>query len=356
MRSRRRREATVVKAETFRPTRRSAIAGAACLLAGSAEAGRSAGGLLLVTHPAFALHDPGPGNPERPARMRAIDEALSGPEFRAILREEAPLRRDAEEAILRVHSRAYLDTIRATAADPSRLPAHFDADTVVSSGTWEAALRAVGGGMHAVDAVMGARADVRSAFCQVRPPGHHAGRETAMGFCLFNTAAVSAFHARARHAAERVAVVDFDVHHGNGTQAAFYQDADLFYGSTHRMPWFPGTGSASETGVGNIWNAPLAAGDDGVPFRDSWSRRILPALDAFRPDLIIISAGFDAHTGDPLGGLRLGEDDFEWVTREIAEVAHRRCSGRIVSLLEGGYVLDALARSTAAHVRGLATA
>ncbi|MBE7202042.1 MAG: histone deacetylase family protein [Parafilimonas terrae] len=288
--------------------------------------------------------------------MRAIDEALSGPDFRAILREEAPLRRDGEEAILRVHSRPYLDALRAAASDTARLPAHLDADTVISPGTWEAALRAVGAGMHAVDAVMGAQTDVRRAFCQVRPPGHHAGRETAMGFCLFNTPAVTALHARARHGAERVAVVDFDVHHGNGTQAAFWQDTNLFYGSTHRMPWFPGTGAASETGVGNICNVPLAAGDDRGPFRDGWSRRILPALDAFRPDLVIISAGFDAHVGDPLGGLRLGEADFEWVTREIAEVAHRRCGGRIVSLLEGGYVLDALARSTAAHVRGLAAA
>ncbi|UMY18803.1 histone deacetylase family protein [Methylobacterium organophilum] len=314
----------------------------------------STGHTLLVTHSTFARHETGLGNPERPSRMRAIDEALAGPDFTGLRREEAPLRDDAEAAILRAHARAHLDRVRAAAASASAGPVHLDADTVVSAGAWEAALRAVGAGLRAVDAVLDRGSGVANAFCQVRPPGHHAERERAMGFCLFNATAIAALHAKATHGAERVAVVDFDVHHGNGTQAIFWSTPNLFYGSTHRMPWFPGTGAASETGVGNVWNAPLAEGDGSKTFRAAWTGRILPALDAFRPDLVLVSAGFDAHEGDPLGGLQLGEDDFAWVTSQIAEVAHRRCGGRIVSMLEGGYVLDALARSTAAHVRALA--
>nr|WP_244749132.1 histone deacetylase family protein [Methylobacterium indicum] len=307
-----------------------------------------------MTHPAFAGHEASPGNPERPARMRAVDDALTGPDFAALRREGAPMREDVEAAILRVHSAAHLQRMRVAAEESRAGPVHLDPDTVVSAGTWEAAMRAVGAGLRAVDAVMDRCSGVSNAFCQVRPPGHHAGRETAMGFCLFNAVAIAALHAKARHGAERVAVVDFDVHHGNGTQAIFLSDRDVFYGSTHRMPWFPGTGAASETGVGNVCNAPLGEGDDGGPFRAAWTGRILPALDEFRPDLILVSAGFDAHEGDPLGGLRLVEDDFAWVTRAIAAVAHSRCGGRIVSLLEGGYVLNALGRSSAAHVRVLA--
>ncbi|MEN3230270.1 histone deacetylase family protein [Methylorubrum rhodesianum] len=339
------------------PTRRGFVTGSTALglTAGSARpAVLATGRTLLITHPAFAGHETGLGNPERPARMRAVDQALSAQDFAALKREEAPMRDDAETAILRVHSPAHLDRIRAAAAGTHAEPTHLDPDTVVSAGTWEAAMRAVGAGLRAVDAVMDRDSGVANAFCQVRPPGHHAGRETAMGFCLFNAVAIAARHARVRHWAERVAVVDFDVHHGNGTQEVFRSDHNLFYGSTHRMPWFPGTGAASETGVGNVWNAPLREGDDGGPFRAAWTGRILPALDAFRPDLVLVSAGFDAHEGDPLGGLRLVEDDFAWVTSRIAEVAHRHCGGRIVSMLEGGYVLDALARSSAAHVRALA--
>ncbi|WP_336488433.1 histone deacetylase family protein [Methylobacterium nigriterrae] len=339
-------------------TRRALVAGLAGLTTAAPGRGaaRAVGGTLLITHPAFARHETGAGHPERPARMRAVDEALAAPDFASLRREEAPLRGDVEEAILRAHSPAHLERVRtlgAVAADP---PIHLDRDTVLSAGTWEAALRAVGAGLRAVDAVAEPGSGIRNAFCQVRPPGHHAGRERAMGFCLFNAAAIAALHARARHGMERVAVVDFDVHHGNGTQGLFWLDPDLFYGSSHRMPWFPGTGAASETGVGNVWNAPLEAGDDGGPFREAWSRRLLPALDAFRPDLILISAGFDAHAGDPLGGLRLREADFDGVTREIAAVAQRRCDGRIVSFLEGGYSLDALGRSAAAHLRALASA
>ncbi|AWN40188.1 histone deacetylase family protein [Methylobacterium durans] len=334
-------------------TRRVLLAGAASLASGTglaapAEPGRT----MLVTHAAFAAHETGPSHPERPARMRALDEVLAGPSFAGLRREAAPLREDAEAAILRAHAPAHLAAIRALAADPGGLPARIGPDTVVSAGTWEAALRAVGAGLRAVDAVCEG-GSVRNAFCQVRPPGHHAERARAMGFCLFDTAAVAALHARARHGARRVAVVDFDVHHGNGTQDIFWSDPDLFYASTHRMPWFPGTGAASERGVGNIWNAPLKEGDGAAPFRAAWAQHLLPALDAFRPDLIVVSAGFDAHEGDPLGGLRLQAADFGWITAAIAEVAERCCGGRIVSLLEGGYRLDALAASGAAHVRAL---
>jgi len=212
-------------------------------------------------------------------------------------------------------------------------------------------LRATGAATRAVDQVMAGAAD--NAFCAVRPPGHHAEPSRAMGFCLFNCIGVAALHARAVHGASRVAVVDFDVHHGNGTQAAFWNDKDLFYGSTHQMPLFPGTGAKDETGVGNIWNAPLAPGDDGEDFRSAFSTRIMPALNAFAPDFVLVSAGFDAHVRDPLAQLRLKEDDFAWVTETLLAAAAKHSGGRLVSILEGGYDLDALASSTAVHVRTL---
>jgi len=201
--------------------------------------------------------------------------------------------------------------------------------------------------------VMDPVSGIGNAFCQVRPPGHHAGRDRAMGFCFFSTAAIAALYARARYHARRVAVVDFDVHHGNGTQEIFWADPDLFYGSTHQMPLFPGTGAASEQGVGNVWNAPLRVGDGGAAFRAAFGGCILPALERFGPDLVLVSAGFDAHRDDPLAGLRLLEPDFAWATDRIVDVARRCCGGRVVSLLEGGYALDALARSTAVHVEAL---
>jgi len=305
---------------------------------------------LLVTHPAFVRHDTGLGHPERPDRMRAIDKVLAHDLFRDLKREEAPLREDAREHIERVHSIAYFETIRAGAEHLDHLT-HLDMDTVVSPGSWEAALRAVGAGLHAVDAVMEGRA--ANAFCQVRPPGHHAESNVAMGFCLFSNAAIAAHYARARHGAERVAVVDFDVHHGNGTQEIFWSDRDLFYGSTHEMPLFPGTGALSERGVGNVWNAPLRAGDGGERFREAFESRILPALHNFGPDVVLISAGFDAHQADPLGNLRLVEADYMWATEHIAAAAKRHANGRIVSMLEGGYDLTALAKSVAVHVRTL---
>jgi acetoin utilization deacetylase AcuC-like enzyme len=222
---------------------------------------------------------------------------------------------------------------------------------VMGPHTLEAAMRAVGAATFGVDAVFEGKAD--NVFCAMRPPGHHAEHNRAMGFCFFNQAAIAAHHARKRHGAERVAVVDFDVHHGNGTQDIFWSDADLFYGSTHQMPLYPGSGAHSETGVGNIFNAPLRAGDGGVEFRAAMERVILPALSTFSPDLIIISAGFDAHERDPLGSLQLTEEDFSWITLKLMEVADQFCGGRVVSVLEGGYDLQGLAGSVGVHVHAL---
>jgi acetoin utilization deacetylase AcuC-like enzyme len=302
---------------------------------------------LLLTHPACLLHDTGYGHPERADRLRAIDDALAAPAFKPLKREEAPLADLA--AIERLHPQAHVEMVRA--AIPARDHAWLDPDTVVSPGSWEAALRATGATIYAVDQVMAGKAD--NAFCAVRPPGHHAEPSRAMGFCLFNSVAVAALHARAKHGAKRVAVVDFDVHHGNGTQAAFWTDKDLFYGSTHQMPLFPGTGALDETGVGNICNAPLKPGDDGEDFRAAWEGRILPALDAFAPDFLLVSAGFDAHLKDPLAQLRLVEADFGWITERLLEAAAKHTGGKLVSTLEGGYDLDALATSTAVHVETL---
>jgi len=302
---------------------------------------------LLLTHPACLAHDTGFGHPEQPARLRAIERALAAKDFSGLKREKAPLAELA--AIERLHPEAYVAKVKA--GIPKELHNSLDPDTVVSPGSWEAVLRATGAATRAVDQVMAGAAD--NAFCAVRPPGHHAEPSRAMGFCLFNCIGVAALHARAVHGASRVAVVDFDVHHGNGTQAAFWHDKDLFYGSTHQMPLFPGTGAKDETGVGNIWNAPLAPGDDGEDFRSAFSTRIMPALNAFAPDFVLVSAGFDAHVRDPLAQLRLQEDDFAWVTETLLEAAAKHSGGRLVSVLEGGYDLDALASSTAVHVRTL---
>jgi len=306
---------------------------------------------LLFTHPAFLAHDTGPGHPERPDRMRAIDKVLSHEIFARLVRKEAPLRDDVEERILLAHSEKHLAGMRGIAEAALKGPRHIDGDTVVSEGTWEAALRAVGAGLAAVDAVV--EGSAANAFCQVRPPGHHAEAGRAMGFCLFSNAAIAGLYARRKHGAERIAVVDFDVHHGNGTQDIFRSDKDLFYGSTHEMPLFPGTGAATERGVGNITNVPLRAGDGGERFREAFESRILPALHNFGPDIVIISAGFDAHEDDPLANLRLVEADYLWATEKLADAANRHCNGRIVSMLEGGYDLTALARSVAVHVKAL---
>jgi len=302
---------------------------------------------LFLTHPACLQHDTGFGHPERADRLRAIQHALEDERFHYLAREQAPL---ADIAVIeRVHPRSYVEGVRA--AIPKHDHNWLDPDTIVSPGSWEAALRAAGAVVHAVDQVMAGSA--KNAFCAVRPPGHHAEPARAMGFCLFNNVAVGALHARAAHGAKRVAVIDFDVHHGNGTQKAFWSDEDLFYGSTHQMPLFPGTGAAEEIGVGNICNAPLKPGDGGDEFRHAYETRILPALDAFAPDFLLVSAGFDAHINDPLAQIRLLEGDFAWVTEKLLEAAQKHTGGKLVSTLEGGYDLDALARSTAVHVATL---
>jgi acetoin utilization deacetylase AcuC-like enzyme len=302
---------------------------------------------LLITHPACLQHDTGFGHPERADRLRAIESTLEQERFHYLVRELAPLADLA--AIERLHPPAYVEMVRA--AIPKRDHNWLDPDTLVSPGSFDAVLRAVGAAIYAVDQVMAGHAD--NAFCAVRPPGHHAEPARAMGFCLFNTVAVAALHARAAHGAERVAVVDFDVHHGNGTQAAFWSDKDLFYGSTHQMPLFPGTGALGETGVGNIFNAPLKPGDDGDDFREAMLSRVLPALHDFAPDFLLVSAGFDAHVRDPLAQLRLVEADFVWITEKLLEVAAKHTGGKLVSTLEGGYDLDVLASSTSVHVASL---
>jgi acetoin utilization deacetylase AcuC-like enzyme len=286
--------------------------------------------------------------------MRAISKFLGTDVFSNLTRGEAPLRADDETYIVLAHSRAHLEQMREAAATLHSGQRHIDGDTIASPGTWEAARRAVGAGLEAVDAVFSRRAD--NAFCQVRPPGHHAEGNQAMGFCFFNNVAIAAHYARAKHGAERVAVVDFDVHHGNGTQEIFWSDKNLFYGSTHQMPLYPGTGALGETGVGNIFNAPLRAGDGREPFEAAFRERILTPLHNFGPDLVIISAGFDAHQRDPIGGLELVEADYRWATEQIADQARRHAGGRVVSMLEGGYDLTGLARSVAVHVETLMNA
>jgi acetoin utilization deacetylase AcuC-like enzyme len=303
---------------------------------------------ILYTHPACAEHDMGPMHPESPARLKAILEALNAGEFDALERREAPA---AEiDQIARVHPRSYVERI--LAAVPESGFVQLDPDTAVCPRSGEAALRAAGAVCAAVDDVMAGKAG--NAFCAVRPPGHHAEPSRSMGFCLFNNVAVGAEQARAVHGLDRVAVVDFDVHHGNGTQAMFWDDENLFYASTHQSPHYPGTGNAGERGVaGNIVNAPLPPDTGSAGFRQAMLGVILPALAEFGPEFLLVSAGFDAHAADPLASLELNEEDFAWATRELMNIANVHCGGRLVSTLEGGYDLAALARSTAAHVRTL---
>jgi len=301
----------------------------------------------LFTHPACLEHDPGRHHPESPARLRAVLAALDDPEFAGIERREAPEATLGD--LLRVHSRRHVERI--LSAIPRSGHVGIDADTVLSPASGAAALRAAGAVIAAVDAVIAEEAD--NAFCAVRPPGHHAEPERAMGFCLFNNAAIGAMRAREVHRLARVAVIDFDVHHGNGTQATFENDAGLFYASTHQSPLYPGTGAANETGVGNIVNVPLRPMSGSSQFRFAMTQQILPALDQFRPELVLASAGFDAHRNDPLAQLLLDESDYVWVTEKLLEIAYRHAKGRLVSTLEGGYDLAALGESAAAHVRVL---
>jgi acetoin utilization deacetylase AcuC-like enzyme len=308
---------------------------------------------LLITHPCFLDHDTGLGHPERPDRMRAIDKVLTHELFASLKREAAPLRDDVEDCIALAHPRDYIAWIKSVRPAQGAEPVRLDPDTVLSSKSWEPALRAVGAGLAAVDAVFDPRSGVKNVFAQVRPCGHHAERERAMGFCIFNNVAIAGLYARKKHGAERIAVVDFDVHHGNGTQDIFWNDKDLYFASTHQMPLYPGTGALNETGVGNVWNAPLRPGDGGETFREAFAARILPSLARFGPDLVLVSAGFDAHQDDPLANLRLLEPDFAWATARIAEIAEKHARGRLVSMLEGGYNLAALAKSVGVHVRAL---
>jgi acetoin utilization deacetylase AcuC-like enzyme len=303
---------------------------------------------LLITHPACLEHLTSPGHPERPDRLRAVARALAGDRFNTLTRTEAPAA--AFETIARCHPMDYIEALRD--ATPKEGVVHLDADTAMSPGSFEAALRAAGGAVHAVDAVMTGKA--ANAFVATRPPGHHAETTRPMGFCLFNNVAIAARHAQKSHGAGRVAIVDFDVHHGNGSQEIFWSDPTVMYCSTHQMPLYPGTGAASERGEHeNIVNAPLRAGDGGPEFQRAFETGILPRLGAFGPEMVLISAGFDAHARDPLANLNLLEADFDWATRKIMEVADASARGRVVSVLEGGYDLEGLANSAAAHVAAL---
>jgi acetoin utilization deacetylase AcuC-like enzyme len=303
---------------------------------------------LLITHPACLDHLTPAGHPERPDRLRAIDRALEHERFQTLARVAAPSA--SLDTIALCHPMQYVTAIRE--ATPKEGLIGLDADTTMSPGSFEAALRAVGGVVHAVDEVMAGKA--KNAFVATRPPGHHAETARPMGFCFFNSAAIAARHAQKNHGIERAAVVDFDVHHGNGSQEIFWSDRTVMYASTHQMPLYPGTGAVSERGEHNtIVNAPLRPGDGGDEFRAALEGVILPRLRDFRPDLIVISAGFDAHMRDPLANLNLLEADFDWATLKLMEIADASAGGRVVSVLEGGYDLEGLANSASAHVTAL---
>jgi len=303
---------------------------------------------LLLTHPACLDHITPPGHPERSDRLRAINQVLAEERFNPLVRSEAP--EGNLQSVMLCHPEHYVTELRHIA--PSSGMVYIDGDTSMSPGTWEAVMRGVGGAVAATDAVMtGAH---NNAFVAVRPPGHHAEKATPMGFCFFDNAAIAARHAQRKYGIARAAVVDFDVHHGNGTQDIFWTDKTVMYCSTHQMPLFPGTGASSERGEhDNIVNAPLVSEDGGAQFRSAFENRILPHLRKFAPELIIISAGFDAHYRDPLASLNLKAEDFAWVTGKLMDVADQTAGGRIVSVLEGGYDLQGLAESVAAHVTAL---
>ena len=304
--------------------------------------------VAIYTHPVCLAHDPGPGHPESPSRLAAVLEALDDERFASLARIEAPAA--TREQLVRVHARDLVDALLgAKFAEGWR---RIDADTVMSPASAEAALRAAGAVCAAIDAAI---AGVHArAFCAVRPPGHHATHDTAMGFCLFNSVAVGAAHAIAAHGLSRVAVVDFDVHHGNGTQDIFWSDPRVLYVSSHQWPLYPGTGARGETGAGNVVNAPLRPGSGSSEFRAACEEIVLPAVDRFAPEVVLISAGFDAHRLDPLANLELDADDYAWITTRLVALAAKHASGRVVSSLEGGYSLTALRESTAAHVAALA--
>jgi acetoin utilization deacetylase AcuC-like enzyme len=304
----------------------------------------------LITHPDCLNHRPPEGHPERPARLQAVLDALRTDEFAALDRRPAP--KASREALARMHDPAYVDA--ALEAIPESGLVQFDGDTLASPGSGDAILRAAGALTLGVDLVMAG--EVKNVFCAVRPPGHHALADRAMGFCFFNNIAVGAAHARAVHGLARVAVVDFDVHHGNGTEAMFAGKPGYFFASTHQWPLYPGSGGPGQDTPVNILDLPLSPGSGGAQLRQAFDETLLPALEDFRPELILISAGFDAHRADPLAGLCFEDEDFHWATAAICAVAARICAGRVVSTLEGGYDLDALAGSASAHVRALMAA
>ena len=303
---------------------------------------------LLISHPAFLEHLTPLGHPERPDRLRAIERALEAEKFQTLARSQAPLA--SLETIALCHPMEYIIEVREAA--PREGLIHLDADTAMSPGTFEAALRAAGGAIHAVDEVLTKKA--ANAFVAARPPGHHAETARPMGFCLFDNAAIAARYSQQRYGVASAAIVDFDVHHGNGSQEIFWSDKTVMYCSTHQMPLFPGTGAVGETGEHNtIVNAPLRPGDGGAAFRAAFETRILPRLAEFRPELVVVSAGFDAHMRDPLANINLAEADFIWATQKIMDLADGCAGGRVISLLEGGYDLQALGNSVAAHVATL---
>ena len=304
---------------------------------------------LIYTHADCLQHLPGPGHPESPARLKAVVDALQAARIDGVQWRDAPL--GTVEQVLLIHSPDYLDWVDSQRPQDGT-QALDGGDTVLSPGSWQAVMRCVGAACAGVDDVVEGRAT--NVFCATRPCGHHAEADRAMGFCVFNQAAIAAVHAQRAHGLQRVAVVDFDVHHGNGTQNSFYHHPDLFYGSCHQAPFYPGTGARHESGVaGNIVNVPLPRGSGSSAFRERLSEELLPALRRFAPELLILSAGFDAHRKDPLGGLDFDDDDFRWVTRELMDATAASTGGRVVSVLEGGYSLEGLASGSVAHVRAL---
>jgi acetoin utilization deacetylase AcuC-like enzyme len=303
--------------------------------------------MRLYTHPACLQHDPGLGHPESPARLRAVLEALDDPRFAQLERVEAP--RATREQLLRVHEPAYVESIYNNAPETGSL--RLDPDPVMSAASLEAAERAAGAVCAAVDAVLADR--TARAFCAVRPPGHHATPDAAMGFCIFNGIATGAAHALETHGLGRVAILDPDVHHGNGTQDIFRREPRVLYLSSHQMPLYPGTGARNERGLGNVVNAPLPPLAGSREFRAAWEEILFPALEDFRPQLLLVSAGFDAHRLDPLAQLQVGAEDYAWITRRLCDLADAHAQGRVVSVLEGGYSLEALRESVAAHVAEL---
>ena len=304
-------------------------------------------GMLLFTHPSMLRHAPPPGHAEHAGRLQAVLDALEG---LPLDRREAPYA--AKDAIERVHAPAYVNALEPAFAEAREARVRLDPDTYISADSREAIYRAAGACVAAVDAVLSGEDTM--AFCAVRPPGHHAEPMAPMGFCVFNNVAIGALHALDAHGLSRVAVVDFDVHHGNGTQTIAERESRLMFASTHQSPLYPGTGEARETGVEhNVVNAPLPSGAGSVEWRNAMQSRILPALDAFAPELILVSAGFDAHAADPLAQMELQEADFAWAAQELRAIALQRCNGNLVSTLEGGYDLEALAGSAAAYLGAL---